>query len=178
MKKRPSSAYVKEWRKRFRERIAAAFGGGCAICGYSKCLRALELHHLDPAAKEFSFGHIITRACNWAKVVMELRKCVMLCANCHREVHADEASVPADAPRFDEAYADYRAPAMEPCPVCGDPKLLTARTCSVVCARKKLEKVSWPSNLAELVAQSSRVKVAKALGVSDKAVAKRLAKLI
>jgi hypothetical protein len=175
-KPKPSSTYVKEWRRRCRQRIADAFGGKCAICGYRKCLRALECHHLDPAKKEFTFGRMITRACNWGRVVAELRKCVMLCSNCHKEVHAGEAIIPNDAPRFNEEFADYRAPEMEPCPVCGNSKLLSVRTCSVACGHKKLERTKWPENLAELVASSSRVRVAKMLGVSDKAVAKRLAR--
>lgn len=38
-------------------------------------------------------------------------------------------------------------------------------------------KIKWPNNLAELVAKSSKLQVAKMLGVSDKAVAKRLKRM-
>ncbi len=87
MKKLKSSEYVKKWRHNFRRRIVEAFGGECGICGYSRCQEALELHHLDPQVKELSFNRIIARACNWVKVVAELRKCVLLCSICHREYH-------------------------------------------------------------------------------------------
>jgi len=62
-------------------------GGKCAICGYDRCLEALEFHHLDSEGKDFGISDKgYTRS--WKKVKEELDKCVMLCANCHREVHA------------------------------------------------------------------------------------------
>ena len=62
-------------------------GGKCQICGYMKCVGALELHHLDPKVKSFGVGDKgYTRA--WNTVQKELEKCALLCANCHREVEA------------------------------------------------------------------------------------------
>lgn len=53
----------------------------------SKCVDALDFHHLDPTQKDFGFGAKgYTRA--WSKIQKELDKCVMLCSNCHRETHA------------------------------------------------------------------------------------------
>ena len=60
-------------------------GGRCQICGYSKYQGALDLHHIDPARKDFSIGDKgYTRS--WQKVKEELDKCVLVCANCHREI--------------------------------------------------------------------------------------------
>jgi len=62
-------------------------GGKCIVCGYNKCTWALEFHHIDPKEKEFSISDKgYTRS--WDKVKIELDKCVLLCANCHREVEA------------------------------------------------------------------------------------------
>ena len=62
-------------------------GGKCSICGYNKYYGALEFHHLDPNEKEFGVGEKgYTRS--WEKVKQELDKCVLLCSNCHKEVHA------------------------------------------------------------------------------------------
>ena len=61
-------------------------GGKCERCGYDKYIGALEFHHLDPTQKDFgisSSGH--TRS--FEKMKVELDKCIMLCANCHREEH-------------------------------------------------------------------------------------------
>ena len=64
-------------------------GGKCAVCGYSKCLRALIFHHLDPKIKSFNFGGSHCR--KWADIKAELDKCLLLCQNCHCEIHDDQA---------------------------------------------------------------------------------------
>lgn len=58
-------------------------GGKCEICGYDKCLVALEAHHVDPSTKDFSISDVASLD----RIERELEKCVLLCANCHREVH-------------------------------------------------------------------------------------------
>jgi len=56
---------------------------GCAICGYNKNAAALDFHHLDPNEKELKIGnpHAVER------LLKEIEKCIVLCANCHREIH-------------------------------------------------------------------------------------------
>lgn len=59
---------------------------GCLRCGFKEHPRALQLHHRDPAAKSFTVSISLGRA---RKVVMaEIRKCDVLCANCHAIVEA------------------------------------------------------------------------------------------
>lgn len=60
--------------------------------GYNRCLGALEFHHIDPTKKDFSLSHLKRYAFNEV-VKEELDKCILLCANCHREIH--EKSDPA-----------------------------------------------------------------------------------
>lgn len=62
-------------------------GGCCERCGYSKCIRALEFHHKDPTQKEFLISKYTGAGIE--KIKPELDKCMLLCANCHREVHAE-----------------------------------------------------------------------------------------
>ena len=62
-------------------------GGKCMICGYKKCISALEFHHRIPSEKEFAISSAFGR--DWFKIAIELEKCDLLCANCHREVHAE-----------------------------------------------------------------------------------------
>ena len=59
-------------------------GGKCEMCGYSRCVGSLVFHHKDPAHKTFqvSFGTF-----SWERVRAEIDKCLLLCANCHGEVH-------------------------------------------------------------------------------------------
>lgn len=68
-----------------REKARELLGRECRVCGYSRCESALEYHHLDPTKKEGTPSKIMYRS--WEKVEKELSNCILLCANCHREVH-------------------------------------------------------------------------------------------
>ena len=63
---------------------------GCAVCGYNKCDAALDFHHVNPKDKEFPVNMHSIVHCNCEKFVLELNKCVLLCSNCHREIHQEE----------------------------------------------------------------------------------------
>jgi 5-methylcytosine-specific restriction endonuclease McrA len=58
-------------------------GAKCVQCGYDKYIGALDFHHVNPAKKKFAFKTVMVLT---AAVKAELDKCVVLCANCHREV--------------------------------------------------------------------------------------------
>lgn len=78
---------VTTWRIRLKRKCVEYKGNKCNICSYDRCIQALEFHHRDPAEKDFAIGaNGVTRA--WSKVMVELDKCDLLCANCHRETHA------------------------------------------------------------------------------------------
>lgn len=66
---------------------------GCALCGYSNCSAALEFHHTDPDTKAETVGKLVG-GCAWEKVLKELRKCVIVCANCHREIEYQNKQLP------------------------------------------------------------------------------------
>lgn len=62
-------------------------GGRCCLCGYNRCIDALEFHHVDEKKKRFGLSQNgLTRS--WKKTRIELEKCILLCSNCHRELHA------------------------------------------------------------------------------------------
>ena len=58
---------------------------GCKVCGYAKCAVALEWHHPEDD-KKHDPSNAIKRS--WSAYLKETEKCILLCANCHREVHA------------------------------------------------------------------------------------------
>lgn len=64
-------------------------GNKCELCGYHKCIDALDFHHLDPSQKDFSISDRDIKL-DWEKIKEELDKCILICANCHRELHAQE----------------------------------------------------------------------------------------
>lgn len=62
-------------------------GGKCCLCGYDRCLSALAFHHMDPNEKELKFGALRASPQSWEKIEKELNKCILVCHNCHSEIH-------------------------------------------------------------------------------------------
>jgi hypothetical protein len=74
------------YKQGYKQQMVEYLGGKCIICGYSKYLGALQFHHKNPEEKDPNY----TAMRNWSfeRKKIELDKCVLLCANCHAEVHA------------------------------------------------------------------------------------------
>jgi 5-methylcytosine-specific restriction endonuclease McrA len=72
--------YVKE---ALKAHLVKEFGGCCVLCGYKKCLAALHFHHINPFEKDFN----ISSKTNYEDLKEELSKCIILCSNCHIELH-------------------------------------------------------------------------------------------
>lgn len=82
-----SSDAVTRRRHGVKKKAVEYKGGKCVQCGYSKCLQAMDFHHLDPKVKEFAISvEGITRS--WEKIRVELDKTILVCKNCHAEIHA------------------------------------------------------------------------------------------
>ena len=62
-------------------------GGKCEICGYDKNIAALEFHHLNPSEKSFQLDARSLGNTTVEKLLKESDKCILVCANCHREIH-------------------------------------------------------------------------------------------
>jgi predicted transcriptional regulator len=82
------SSYTSQRRRDIKLRAIDYKGGECQVCGYDKYPGALQFHHLDPNEKDFNIayrGH----SRSWKSVKEELDKCIMVCANCHAEIHGE-----------------------------------------------------------------------------------------
>lgn len=83
---------VQKRRHKTKEILIEYKGGKCEICGYNKCVEALEFHHKDPTKKDFGIGQKgYTRSIELNK--KEVDKCILVCANCHREIHAGKITI-------------------------------------------------------------------------------------
>ena len=71
-------------RQSLKKKAVEHLGGKCQRCGYSKYIGALEFHHKDPSDKDLT---IADSGKKWDNIKEEVEKCMLLCANCHREIH-------------------------------------------------------------------------------------------
>ena len=71
--------------KQHKRTLVEEFGGCCSICGYNKNYSALEFHHLESKEKDFHLGSAKTT--NIDKLRKEVEKCILVCSNCHKELH-------------------------------------------------------------------------------------------
>lgn len=65
-------------------------GGCCSRCGYKKNIASLVFHHLDPSKKKFNIGARTIVRKSRKEVEEEISKCIVLCQNCHNEIHYPE----------------------------------------------------------------------------------------
>ena len=95
-RKRYNIEAVAKRRKIIRQRAIESVGGKCIKCGYNKHPEVLEFHHRDPSQKDFNIskkGHCRS----WQRISEEIKKCDLLCANCHRELHVELDKLAASA---------------------------------------------------------------------------------
>lgn len=69
----------------FLAKLKQSRGGKCERCGYDKCIQALEFHHIDPSQKDFTISNDHFKL---KEAVEESKKCIIICSNCHKELHA------------------------------------------------------------------------------------------
>ena len=62
---------------------------GCAICGYDKCVASLDFHHVNPRDKQYKISIGFMSYTN-ENISDEVNKCILLCKNCHYEIHNKE----------------------------------------------------------------------------------------
>ncbi len=72
-------------RKKRKLELVEFFGGKCKICGYDKCMEALDFHHIDPNQKEFGISRE-GLAYSFERRLKEAKKCILICCRCHREL--------------------------------------------------------------------------------------------
>jgi hypothetical protein len=63
---------------------------GCKICGYNKTYYALEFHH-ETDDKKYTVSKMKTLSIK--TVMKEIEKCIVICANCHREIHHEKHEI-------------------------------------------------------------------------------------
>lgn len=80
-----NTCHTNKRRHKLKLKMVEYMGGACITCGYKRCFGALTFHHINDNEKEFTISGAECRS--WKVLVKELKKCVLLCANCHQEYH-------------------------------------------------------------------------------------------
>ena len=101
-------------RQMIKRLMVISMGHACQTCGYDRCDRALDFHHLDMGEKEFNFSDYLRNVKSgldvWPIFVGELKKCIMLCKCCHMEVHDGVMNLPlATKTSFDDKYENVES---------------------------------------------------------------------
>lgn len=190
--------------RRYNARKLAAIefmGGKCHFCNETKHPSSFQFHHTDPQTKDFTWDKLRMKAVD--QVYNELKKTVLVCANCHSEHHSGgnnwiELDIEKkrflsgleEAKRCDSAGDEFTKPKPEltlkprqvvPCESCG---VLVERIevksrvfCSPTCSQNGHLRIEWPEDdvLGQMIRSQSTLSLSKKLGVSDKAIKKRCA---
>jgi len=82
---------VLDRQRKFKQKLVDIKGGECVKCGYKKSNAALQFHHVNPEEKDFNFAsyRLTSFEKNKDEILAELDKCILVCANCHFEIHSD-----------------------------------------------------------------------------------------
>lgn len=186
-------------RRELKTMLVEYCGGKCQSCGYNKYNGALEFHHVADSGKEFALGNSEHIAISL--VIEELDKCVVVCSNCHKEIHGKLIACPAINIAFRDSIRDtitkkkqvnnsgYKKSLKQPRTILPVGCLTTDCLGSVYdkggycrkCAGRKLAKEigNWPTDeeLKVLAWKMPTSDLCKQIGVSDKAVEKRMKRL-
>ena len=169
---------VKDSRKNRKEDILYVMGEKCCLCGYDKAKTTLELHHIEPEEKEFTIGKCLNRA--WDILHSEIQKCVLVCANCHREIHEGliteeliSSYIPERGQEIDKKIYDFKRKKVHYCIDCGA-EISSDTTRCTKCANLNARVVERPSRdeLKTLIRTCSFVEIGRHYGVTDNTIRK------
>jgi len=174
-----NSEYARAYSKKFKELLVRAGGGRCIICGYNKCNRALSFHHMNDD-KEFGIASIRSIPKNWDLILSEVKKCVLVCSNCHSEIH-DNLIQQIPNQVWIEEFLDLKSLDLldlkSNCRNCNKEISARKKFCSATCGSKKSWSINWSSiDLNQELKSKSILQLSKELGCSDAAIHKRIKK--
>lgn len=177
-----NSEDVKAFVRRRKNNLIKVFNSKCSLCGWDGYQEGLEFHHVHPEEKEFGIGgnNAVTKALE--KQLAEMRKCILVCANCHRGIHYGYIEVPVNWQSFfNEDVAKQLLEELDKtkhgeifyCKDCGAHITRGATRC-VTCSQKAQQRVTRPTRneLKVLVRTLPFTTIGARYGVSDNAVRK------
>jgi hypothetical protein len=176
------------WKSRKIEAVKL-FDSKCSICGYDKNIASLDFHHLDPRQKEFVWNEM--SGFEWQKIISELKKCTLLCKNCHSDLHNPKwkkecvLEYGTDSNNSLNKETDFsldlngesgyrKIQSTGVCPECNTPVYGT-KYCSVKCSsecNRKIKNRPTKEVLCKELKETNFLVTGKKYGVSDNAIRK------
>lgn len=177
---------IAENRRILKQKAIVYKGGKCQKCGYDKCPTAMVFHHLDPSIKDFGIA-ASGKFRTFEKCKPELDKCILLCSNCHLELHHQEYQKQREnkIQELEQEKSKRNSPLNLICDNCQISflkdacKIQTNNFCSIKCKQEFDEKHFWISNseLRMIYKEMSVRDISKRYNVSISTVYRRLQKL-
>lgn len=173
-----SAIATSNFRKNRKQLLVKYCGGKCQLCGYHKTMRALCFHHINEQDKEY--GIASNGTChNIDKDITQVKKTILLCANCHAEVHEGFYSVEEliNKQFFDESVIDEYKQSKEKksnyCKNCGI-KISNGANYCMKCSQENQRVTERPDRktLKSLIRTMPFTQIAKKYGVTDNAIRK------
>lgn len=153
-------------------------GGKCEICGYNKNLAVLNFHHIDSSKKSFNIDGRLLANKKMEDLINEANKCMLLCANCHQELHHENHDIETVKQLLEEHQSKKNKREIYVCKDCG--KILNIENKTQLCSecyvkhsaeRRKVERPS-KEELQKLLKENSLSKIGKMFGVSHASIKK------
>lgn len=174
------AAAVTRHRQKRRQELIKIMGGKCAICGYDKNIAALELHHLDPNQKDYGLSSGNCKSIE--QDIEEVKKCILVCANCHREIHSGEYQEQLKS-SFQQDIAEEILQTYQKnvriekfCPLCGKKIQYSSNHCNdcnnLLKRMKNLETRPSRQELKNLIRTLPFTQIGQKFGVTDNAIRK------
>jgi hypothetical protein len=91
-----NKAQYLQWERERKRRLTTfirSLKTKCSCCSETHPA-ALDFHHLDPTKKEGDLRKALVRGWSEKRILIELAKCIVLCANCHRKLHWQQSVCP------------------------------------------------------------------------------------
>lgn len=167
-----SAKNVTAARQKRKRELVYVMGGKCVLCGYDKCIAALDFHHINKSEKE---RQLSSGSCySWEEDIEEVKKCALVCSNCHREIEAFNLTVNSsfDEERYREITEQKNQEKIHnKCRKCGKeigPKAFYCSACWYLLSRKT--KRPSREELKNLIRHNAFTIIANMFDVSDNSI--------
>lgn len=174
------SQKVIDWRQRTKGNAVKVMGSKCELCGLEReIIEIYDFHHLIPEEKTLGVAQMIKNCASWETICNELRKCILLCANCHRKVEYSKEKITFKKSSFNEEINSEilkKEDHKNKCSICEKSISPHAKLCQSCSSKTKtnrnIDEIPTKEELKPLIRVKSFCEIGRTFNVSDNAIRK------